>query len=122
MAGNRPFGVSLLTVIVVFYGAFAVAVGILALIAGGTSAVVSAAAATIFIGLIYLLVARGLWRGSSFARLLVTIVTVLSLAAGVLVLIAGDGTATKTSGAVQAVVALVVLVLLFNAKAKAFFR
>jgi hypothetical protein len=122
MAGNRPFGVSLLTVIAVFYGAYAVAIGILALVAGGTSTIVGAAAGTIFIGLIYLLVARGLWRGSSFARLIVTIVTVLSLTAGVLVLIAADGTTAKTAGAVQALVALVVLALLFNAKAKAFFK
>lgn len=122
MAGTRPFGVSLLTVITVFYGVFAVAIGILSLIAGGGSTIVGAAIGTIIVGLIYLLVARGLWNGSSFARLLVAIVTVISLAAGVIVLIAGDGTGVKTSGAVQALVALVVLALLFNAKAKAFFK
>ena len=122
MTGTRPFGVSLLTIIVVIYGALAVVAGILALIAGGGSALIGAAIATVIMGLIYLFVAKGLWNGSRFARFLVAVVTLLSLATGVLVLIFGDGTNARTSGAVQALIAVIVLALLFNAKAKAFFR
>lgn len=120
MAGQRPFGVSLLTIIIVIYGISAIVMGILGLLTVfgdlGTGALI-AAALTILIGLVYLAVASGLWNGGRVARMLVAIFTVLGLIAGILTLVGGN----VWQGLIQIVVTLIILFLLFNAKAKAFF-
>jgi len=120
MAGQRPFGVSLLTIIIVIYGISAIVTGILMLLSVfgdfGTGVLI-AAGVTIVIGLVYLAVASGLWNGSRGARMIVTIFTVLGLIAGVLMLMGGSA----LPGVIQIVVALIILFLLFNARAKAFF-
>lgn len=120
MAGQRPFGVSLLTIIIVIYGISAIVTGILMLLSVfgdfGTGVLI-AAGVTIVIGLVYLAVASGLWNGSRGARMIVTIFTVLGLIAGVLMLMGGSA----LPGVIQIVVTLIILFLLFNARAKAFF-
>lgn len=121
MAGQRPFGVSLLVIIIVIYGISAIVTGILGLLSVfgdlGTGVLILSAL-VLLIGLVYLLVAKGLWNGSRGARLIVTIFTLIALVTGVL-LVFGSG--TLWNGIVQTVIALIVLGLLFNARAKAFF-
>ncbi|MFM7064170.1 MAG: hypothetical protein ACKO04_11855 [Actinomycetes bacterium] len=119
MAGQRPFGVSLLTIIIVIYGISAIVMGILMLLSVfgdfGTGVLI-AAALTLLIGLVYLAVASGLWNGSRVARPIVKIVTVLGLLAGILMMTGGS----VAQGAIQVVITLIILFLLFNSKAKAF--
>jgi hypothetical protein len=123
MAGARPFGVSLLTIIVVIYGISAIvsgALGLLSVFGDFGTGILIASGLMILLGLIYLAVASGLWNGRSSARAIVTIVTVLMLVVGVVGMLSGNGSAIA-NGAWQVIIAVVVLFLLFNSKAKAFF-
>ena len=121
MSGQRPFGVSLLTIIIVIYGISAIVLGIWGLITvfgdENRLAALIAAGVTILVGLVYLAVASGLWNGSRVARMVVAVFTVLGLIAGILMLVGGSA----LPGVVQILIALIILFLLFNAKAKAFF-
>lgn len=118
---ERPFGVSLLTILIVIYGISAVITGLLGLfsIFGdlGTGLLIASIFA-IILGLIYLAVAKGLWNGSSGARMIVTIITVIALIVGIFNLFSSQ---TLWYGIWSIVVSLIVLYLLFNARAKAFF-
>lgn len=122
MAGSRPFGVTLVGIIILIWGALALVFGILALFNRGTSGTAGlwAAIITIAVGVIYLAVAKGLFNGSRISRLVVAFATVLSLAAGVWTLIAISG--SRVAGGVQALVALIVLGMLYSRRASEFFR
>jgi hypothetical protein len=120
MAGSRPFGVSLLTVIIVISGVLGIVAGIVALLDFGDTVGLISAGLLLLVGLIYLLVARGLWNGSSGARLVVAIVTVLSLLNGLWLLFTAAG--QRWSGLFSAVVALIILAILYSRRASEFFR
>ena len=120
MAGSRPFGVSLLTVIIVISGVLGIIGGIVALLDFGDSVGLVSALVLLLVGLIYLLVAKGLWNGSSGARLVVAIVTVLSLLNGIWMLVAVAG--QRWSGLFSIIVALIVLGILYSRRATIFFR
>ena len=120
MAGVRPFGVTLVGAIIVIWGVLSLAGGVLALFnLGVDNELLATAIVLIIVGLVYLGVARGLFHGSRFSRLLVAIVTVISLAGGIWTLVTVDG--HRLTGVVQALVAIVGLVLLYGRKASVFF-
>jgi len=74
----------------------------------------------VIIAVVYLLVARGLTRGSGLARGLAALVAVLSLASGIYQTIIQSGS-LRWSAVVSALLALIVLLLLFSPRANAFF-
>lgn len=120
MAGSRPFGVSLITVIIIISGALGVIAGVVALLDVRDSIGLISGLVMLAVGLVYILVARGLWNGSGGARLIVAIVTVLSLANGVWMLLTAGG--QRWSGLGSAIVAVIVLAILYGKRASAFFR
>lgn len=120
MTGARPFGVSLLTVIIVISGILGLVGGIVALLDFGDSVGLIGALVVLAVSVVYLLVARGLWNGSAGARLVVAIVTVISLINGVWMLIAASG--QRVNGLGSVIVAVIVLAILYSRKASAFFR
>ncbi len=75
----------------------------------------------IAIGLIYLLVARGLAHGNGLARFLVGLVSLVDVIGGVAVAVTKHGD-VRTQAIGSAVVGFVILVLLYSPKANAFFR
>ena len=87
----------------------------------GASAVLGYGIAAIIIGLIYLAVAKGLANGNNFSRFLVGLFSVISLAGGVYLAIARSGQ-LRTQGIIGGAFAVLILLLLYNARASAFFR
>lgn len=129
---RRPIGVTLIITLTVISGLLGLAAG--ALIAAlhknddlirrteessGTLLTIGVVSAVI--GLIYLLVARGLSRGSGFARFLVALVSVLNLVGGAYLLVAREED-VRLHGVVSAALALLILLLLYSKRANAFFR
>lgn len=121
MAGNRPGGVTLVAVLAWISGAVNIIAGILLLIAA-----IMAPAALWFglvqlaLGIITIVVSVGLLRGSSTARLVVTIVFVLDLLSALFVIFFQQ--AQVWSGVVSGVVVVIGLVLLWTRRAGDFFR
>ena len=80
----------------------------------------------IIVGIIYIALARGLMGGSGVVRLIVAIVTILNIIAGVWEVLTFWSTdawgARFIGGLVQAVVALLILILLYTPKATLFFK
>lgn len=120
MAGTRPIGVSIITIIIVISGVLGVIAGVLALLNFKDNVGLVSGLIVAVVGLIYLLVAKGLWNGSGGARLIVAIVTVISLINAVWTMIAIDGQ-QRFSGIGSAIVAIIVLAILYGKKANAYF-
>jgi hypothetical protein len=129
---RRPAGVTLLAVLIVISGLLGL-FGSIALIVGrGSDEFVRSSGVQsgtllwvgvvgVIIALVYLAVARGLTRGSGLARGLAALVAVLSLASGCYQAIIHPGSLRYTA-IVSAVLAVIVLILLFSPRANAFFR
>jgi uncharacterized membrane protein HdeD (DUF308 family) len=121
-AVGRPFIVTLLGVIIIIFGILGIIGGVLGLF----SSEWLIALITIILGLIYVIVARGLFSGSGGARLLIAIVTVLHLIVGIWQIItfwsSSAWGARFFEGLIQAIIALFILLLLYTPKASAFFR
>ncbi|MFZ4486174.1 MAG: hypothetical protein ACOYO9_06260 [Candidatus Nanopelagicales bacterium] len=113
--GARPFGVTLVGIILIIDGILALIAAVVALLGigdGFTSAIAAALVAGV-IGLIYLAVAKGIFDGNSGSRLIVAIVTVINIIVGIFHFLSG--------GIIQILVGIIVLILLYSAKAKVFF-
>ena len=123
MAGQRPGGVTLVAVIAWINGVLGVITGIL-LLTGGTAAdapaVTTVAWVTIVIGIVTILVGVGLLRGSRVARIVATIVFVLNLANAIWTMFAVPG--QLWAAIINALLAVIGLVLLYSARANEFFR
>jgi len=130
---RRPFGVTLIGVIGVIQGIL-VTIGGLALTVehddpdllrhvGRTDGeVLGTGIGLIVVGVITLLVAWALLRGSNFARWLIGLIEIFHLASGVYLLFGYDG-AYLWDGVVYIIIAVVVLYLLFgSARSEAFFE
>ena len=121
-AVGRPIGVTLVGVLIVISGVFGIVAGVLGLFDADLR--VGASLVTlvliIVIGLVYLLVAKGLFNGNSFARALVALLTFINLVVGVVNLIFVSG--MRWNGLVLGLFSLIILALLFSARANAFFR
>lgn len=119
--GPRPFGVSFVFIVMLLTGLYTIVAGVLRLIDrdGANSVTVVAGLVTVAVGLIYLLVARGVARGSRGARFLVSFVVIVSIVSAVWVLILSRG--LWVSVTVQILLGLIVLALLYTARARLYF-
>ena len=128
---RRPGGITLLAVLIVVSGLLGL-IGSIAVIIGrgnddfvrdtgvGPGTLLWVGIVGVIIAVVYLLVARGLTRGSGLARGLAALVAVLSLASGIYQAIIQSGS-LRWSAIVSALLALIVLSLLFSPRANAFF-
>lgn len=85
--------------------------------AGGLAGITTAAIISIILGIVILIVARGLLNGSRFARGLVTVVMILNAISGVLLLFSLQ----FFSGVLEILWAVVMLSLLYTRRANGFF-
>ena len=119
MSAKRPIGVTLVGVIILIQGALGLVLALLAWFGADnpSGAVIGASIGTIIASLVYLLVAKGIFNGNNLSRLLVGIVTVISIVSGVVAMLAER----IAVGVGQVVVGLIVLFLLYNRRASGFF-
>jgi hypothetical protein len=119
---SRPFGVTLVFILILIVGVLGLVAGVLVLFnRGGNEAVgMTYGIVTIVISVIYLLVATGIANGSRVSRLIVGLLTLISLVGGIWVAIVASG--QRMTGVVQAGLALLILFMLYNARASRFFR
>jgi len=113
--GARPFGVTLVGIIIIIGGILALLAAVVALLGigdGFTSAIFAALVSGV-LGLIYLAVAKGIFDGNNGSRLIVAIISVINIIVGVFNFLNG--------GIIQILVGLIVLILLYSAKSKVFF-
>lgn len=118
---TRPFGVTLIGILMVISALGALISSVIALFdseARDGFGLISILL-VIVVALVYLLLAKGILNGNSFARFIVVIFTVLQLLNGIWRMIFEPG--LRLAGIVQAVIALVILALLFSRKAAYFF-
>jgi hypothetical protein len=129
---SRPVGVTIISVIAIFQGIVSLAVGIglvverndenlLKHLDRSSDTVAAYGWVAIALGVLALLFGWGLWRGSNVARVGIAILEVGTIASGVYVLVAWDGHQVWR-GVEQIVIGLVVLLVLFNRRAQAFFE
>lgn len=136
-AARRPGLVTLLVVLVVIAGVLSVLAAIVLIVAWntpaaenavvvvdgeveGTTGVLAVGIAAGVIGLIYLLVARGLANGSGTARAIVTIVTVFNIATAIYIAINQTGN-PRSSAIGSIVIGAIILAILYSPRANAFF-
>lgn len=118
--GPRPFGVTIVFIVIVLTGLYTVVLGIMRLFnREETNLSIAAAIVTIVVGAVYLLVARGIGHGSRGARFLVAIVAMLSILSAIWVLISSNG--LWLSATIQILLGLIVLALLSTARARMYF-
>ncbi len=127
MSVTRPGSVTFVAVLTYINGVLNVIGGVVLLFtrqsapgaqtAGGLAGVTTSAILSIVLGIVILIVARGLLNGSKVSRALVTLVMILNLVNGVLLLF----TLQFFSGVLEIVWVLIVLALLFTRRANAFF-
>ena len=131
---KRPGLVTLLLILVVIEGLFSIFVGLVLVftrdsvtVTGETQSTSSSSVALwlgillIVIGVVYLLVARGLANGNGFSRLVVAAVTLVNIVGGIWLLVAHPGSARwSTVGSI--LLGVIVLAILYSPKASAFFR
>lgn len=127
---SRPGGVTFIAVLAWIQGAFDIVAGIILLFNqddatiildfGSKSAVTISGVMYIIIGVLIILIARGLLRGSNGARVLVTAFEVITLAGALFLLFAAPS--QFISALITAFIALVVILLLWTGRAASFFR
>lgn len=120
---KRPVGITIVGILILLSGVIFVVTGLLSLIgyAGGTelgNAMLPLTVILTVFGLIYLLVAKGIFSGSNLARLIVGLVTVLALIGVVIQLFSTDN---KLGSVVGIVIDVVILWILFGTKGREFF-
>ena len=117
----RPFGVTLVGILVVIAAIGSIIGSVLGLLDADVRAGAGLIAMIILlvIGLIYLALAKGIFDGNNFARLVIGFMSVIGLISGVYHLIFVPD--FRLVGAVQIVYELIILGLLFNRRATAFF-
>lgn len=120
MSAKRPGGVTLVAILAWISGLFDVVTGILMLT---TDVFVESDNVTavifIVIGAVVIIVAAGLLRGNSVARIIVTALQVFSLAAaGTYLIMSGASVVTNL---ISILISVIVLMLLWSKRANAFF-
>ena len=119
MAGNRPVGVTVVAIIVLVNGVLSTISSIIALSNGQTASGIVG----LIIGILTILVGLGLFSRSQIARILTTIVLVLSLASAIFSIGAvGFGNINVIWPIISGVLAIVGIVLLYSKQANAYFR
>ncbi|MET0671958.1 MAG: hypothetical protein ABWX66_06950 [Lacisediminihabitans sp.] len=122
MAGARPGGVTLVSILAWISGVLQLITGIVLLFApdGANGAVTIAAWISIVLGIITIAVGVGLWRGSPVARIIATIVFVLNLISAVVAMFTASG--SLWAALVNGLLALIGIILLWTRAASDFFR
>lgn len=118
---GRPIGVTLIGVVVIIMGIASVVTSIFGIINADTRAVIGLGwlIGTLIIGLIYLGLAKGLFDGNNFSRMLIGIITVVNLLISIFQLIFVSG--YRGQALISGLVSLIVLGVLFSRKATLFF-
>jgi hypothetical protein len=129
-AARRPAGVTLIAVLAWIEGALGIVAGIVLLVfrnepsvqveGASESALITSAILTILFGVVVVLVAGGLLRGSSGARIVVTVVQLLAIVGDAFTAWAYPGQFAWS--AVSALISLLIIVLLWTGRANDFFR
>jgi hypothetical protein len=129
-AARRPAGVTLIAVLAWIEGALGIVAGIVLLVfrnepsvqveGASESALITSAIFTILFGVVVVLVAGGLLRGSSGARIVVTVVQLLAIVGDAFTAWAYPGQFAWS--AVSALISLLIIVLLWTGRANDFFR
>lgn len=120
--GPRPFGVTIVFLVIILTGLYSIVLGFLRLFdRDETGLSIPAALSMIVIGLIYVLVARGIARGGRGSRFLVSIVALLSIISALWVWISSTGHGLWLSALVQILLSLIVLALLYTQRARMYF-
>jgi hypothetical protein len=118
---ERPAGVTLVGILIVVFGVLYVGSAIFGLfnadmrVAFGIISLIG----ILIIGLIYLAVAKGIFNGNNFSRLIVAIVTIVGLLIGLFQLIFISG--ARWNGLLSMILSLVILGLLYSRRATLFF-
>jgi hypothetical protein len=117
----RPMGVTLVGVIIVISGLLGVLLGVLGLfnLNDAVGAGIWGVLVSMVIGIVYLLVAKGIFDGNRISRLIVAILTVINLLKGLSYLFAGRE--IVVNGLIDIIISLIVLYLLYGGKARLFF-
>ncbi|MET0976984.1 MAG: hypothetical protein ABWX82_15085 [Leifsonia sp.] len=126
----RPGGVTFIAVLVWIQGFFDIVAGLILLFNqnnaplledfGGSGGLITSAIIYILVGIIIIVIARGLLRGSNGARVIVTVVELITLIGAIFLMIAAPS--QFLSALITAAIALVVILLLWTGRAAAFFR
>lgn len=119
MAGARPIGVTIIGFVVIIEGILGLIAAIFGLFNIKDNTGLIASIILGIIALIYLAVARGLFAGGGGSRLIVGIVTFVSLILGIWTLL--FNTDARIQGLIQALIAIIVLMVLYGPRARAFF-
>ncbi|HKY15455.1 MAG TPA: hypothetical protein VJM33_11070 [Microthrixaceae bacterium] len=129
---RRPAGVTLLVILGYLNGIFTILTGIAVIVDRDEPELVVKAGmspdqllwlgiAAIWFGLIVMLIAATLGRGSEIIRILYAVVAVLNAGVGVYALVALEGE-QQLAGAISVAFALLILYLLFNHRTEAWFE
>ena len=114
---QRPFGVTLIVILIVINGILTVISGVISALMLRDDINIVYSLILIILGLIYLAVAGALGRGNRAARMLIAVVTVLMLIVGIVGLFSGN----LVTAIVQIAISVIILLVLFSRKATAFF-
>jgi hypothetical protein len=115
---QRPFGVTLIMILIVINGILTVVSGLISALMLRDDINIVYSLILIILGLVYLAVAGALGRGNRAARMLIALITVLMLVVGIVGLFSGN----VATGIIQIVISVIVLLVLFSRKASAFFN
>ncbi|MGR2752895.1 DUF7144 family membrane protein [Agromyces arachidis] len=128
--GDRPVTVTIIGVLAYIAGMIDLVSGVILLFLlpvqdvvdsfGGTGPLVAAAIGSIVVGLVTVVVAGGLLRGSQVARMIVTVLQVLSIIGSLFLAVAYLG--IPVGEWIGLAVSALVVILLWTPKASAFFR
>ena len=120
-ANGRPAGVTFVGILIVIVGILGVIAGVLGLFDSETrkGLGIITLILTLVISVIYLAVAKGIFDGNNFSRLLVGLVSVINIIVGIIHLLFASG--MRINGLIQALFALIILALLYSANARTFF-
>ena len=127
---KRPGGVTIVAVLAGIAGALDVISGVILLFEannddvaarfGGTGGLMSAAIGSIIVGAIVLVLSVGLWRGNQAARMIVTVLQVLSLIGSLFLAVAYLG--NPVGEWIGVAVSAALLILLWTRSASAYFQ
>ncbi|HWD63019.1 MAG TPA: hypothetical protein VG369_11020 [Humibacter sp.] len=127
---RRPAGVTLIAVLAWIEGAFNIVAGVLLLVSQndpqvldawyGRTALITSAILSILFGVIVVLIAGALLRGSRGARIVVTIVQLLAIVGNAFTAFASPS--QFAWAAISALVSLIIIILLWTGRANDFFH
>lgn len=116
---RRPGLVTVIVVLTVISGIGSIIAGIVAMIAFG--GFFSPGLILLLLGLVYLAVAKGLADGNNLSRTVVAVVSVLQILFAVITLFTANDAGTRNTPIGSAIISLIILAILYSAKANAFF-